>query len=127
VSKRNERWIPTDHACRECGGRVVQITNSGPTGGGNPVWRCADCGIGSAAMGPNCICWCGFQHRGQAGPAYRCVHVDRRANDPIIAEALLREGYLAIDPRRRPKNEIAVIPERTIDLVRLRTTERATP
>ena len=106
---KSERWVPLDHACRECGGRIVEVTNAGPTGGGNPVFKCADCGFGSSGMGPSCICWCGMQHRGQSDPQYTCINVNRAKTDPVIEAALMRSGYLSENPRHRPKNQIAII------------------
>jgi hypothetical protein len=111
MNRRREIWHPTDHACRECGGRVVMVSGHGPTGGGNPVFQCADCGIASADMGPQCICWCGFSHKGQAGTVYVCVAVERARGDPAVELALMRAGYLSENPRRRPKCEIAVVTE----------------
>lgn len=53
------RYVLTNHLCRHCGtGRVLQQTNSGITGGGNPVFCCASCGASAAAIGPSAICWC---------------------------------------------------------------------
>ena len=37
-------WTLTDHLCRHCGGRILQSASGvGPTAGGNPLYRCADC------------------------------------------------------------------------------------
>lgn len=50
------------------------VSGFGPTGGGNPVFRCADCANGGAAMGCQQFCWCGFQMRGNPHlTAYVCV------------------------------------------------------
>lgn len=71
---KKARYVITDHMCRECGGRVLQqVAGGGPSGGGNPLYRCADCGIAACGMGPQVICWCGFKHRLQADKPYRCV------------------------------------------------------
>jgi hypothetical protein len=118
MARRHETWSPTDHACRECGGRVVMVHGHGPTGGGNPIWRCADCGIALADMGPECICWCGFSHKGQADTPYRCVRVDLGDKEPAIDLALGRSGYGTKSSRRRPKCEIAVIHQDAIDWAR---------
>lgn len=59
-------WVLEDHLCKKCGGRILRcISGGGPTGGGNPIFKCADCGIEMSDMGPGCLCWCGFSHRGQ--------------------------------------------------------------
>lgn len=107
---KQERWMPTDHACRECGGRVVQVTNAGPTGGGNPVYRCADCGNSSSGMSTDCICWCGFAHKGQNENPHRCVNVETARKDPVFKLALQQAGYLnETHPERGAKFEVCVI------------------
>lgn len=70
---RRKTWELTDHVCRVCGGRILLcVSGQGPTGGGNPIWRCADCGVACASIGPASICWCGFTHRGQDQSVYCC-------------------------------------------------------
>jgi hypothetical protein len=118
MPRKDERWAPTDHACRECGGRVVMVTNSGPTGGGNPIFRCADCGIGSAAMDASCICWCGFRHKGQAEPTYRCVRTESEKGDEVMKAVLVQAGYRG--PNGRVKVEIGVVSEHMIQVIRER-------
>ena len=115
MRKKPEHWQPTDHACRECGGRVVRVLDHGPTGGGNPLWRCADCNRASAAMGPECICWCGFRCRGQAEGDFLCVHTDRAKDDPVIRLALMRCGFLPDDPRHTPRVQIAMVSRSAIE------------
>lgn len=67
-------WAIEDHLCASCGGRVLRCAQGGGiTPGGNPIYKCADCGKGGASLGPGAICWCGFHHRSQAAGAYRCV------------------------------------------------------
>lgn len=57
-------WQLTDHLCAGCGGRILKsVSGAGMTPGGNPVWKCADCGKATAAMGPDVMCWCGFHHK----------------------------------------------------------------
>lgn len=68
-----KRFILTNHICRNCGGRILQQTNSGPTGGGNPIYMCADCEQTSCGISPNGICWCGFKMRGQSIEPYMCL------------------------------------------------------
>lgn len=65
-------FILTDHMCRHCGGRILQQANSGPTGGGNPIFRCADYGKAGASMSPGNLCWCGFHFKGQVERPYLC-------------------------------------------------------
>lgn len=65
ASKESRRtWVIEDHLCRGCGGRILRcVTGNGMTGGGNPIFKCADCGKQAAAMGADALCWCGFSHR----------------------------------------------------------------
>ena len=57
-------WYLEDHLCRVCGARILRgASGFGPTGGGNPVFKCAGCGASTSAMGPEGLCWCGFSHR----------------------------------------------------------------
>lgn len=78
----------TDHICRFCGtGRVLQQTNSGPTGGGNPVYRCSQCEKASASIGPNAICYCNFEIvRGSEDP--RLIYETQCVRNDV------NEGYL---------------------------------
>ncbi len=74
MSKKEIHWVLESHLCRACGGRVLRaVANVGPTGGGNPLFRCADCGRGGAAMGADALCWCGFHFKGSAETPYRCA------------------------------------------------------
>lgn len=82
----------TDHACRVCGGRVLQWTNCGPTGGGNPMFMCADCEAASSGFGPGVICWCGFTYRGQMDEPYQCSRMDAGDDNPSIRQALAMNG-----------------------------------
>lgn len=69
------RYILADHICRHCsGGRILMgVANVSPTSGGNPYFRCSDCGKGSAAMDASPLCWCGFSYRGSTEHPYRCA------------------------------------------------------
>jgi hypothetical protein len=58
---KEPRYRITEHVCRSCGlGRILEQTNSGPTGGGNSVYRCATCDVSGAAIGPSVFCYCGW-------------------------------------------------------------------
>lgn len=71
---KKQTFSITDHMCRKCGGRVLQIASGGrPSGGGNPLFRCADCGNSSCGMSPKVICWCGFKYKGQNIEPYQCT------------------------------------------------------
>lgn len=89
MSRKTVRALLLDHLCRECGGRVVQVLNHGPTGGGNPIYICSLCERGSASMGPEVICWCGFHFRGQEAfeGHYRCLPFSILKERPELLEA----------------------------------------
>jgi len=58
---RQQTWAIEDHLCRYCGGRILRcVKGNGPTGGGNPLYRCASCGRTAAATGPESLCFCGL-------------------------------------------------------------------
>lgn len=67
------RYIPTEHLCCTCGvGRIMQQVNGGPSGGGNPTWRCMTCMKGSAAISPKGLCYCGYKRYSEEDNEYRC-------------------------------------------------------
>lgn len=67
-------WWLENHLCRNCGGRILRcVSGNGVTPGGNPVYKCADCGAEGAQMSPRGLCWCGFEHKGQKMRPYLCV------------------------------------------------------
>jgi len=67
-------WKLEDHVCRSCGGRILKsVSGAGMTPGGNPIYRCADCGRGGSFFGENEICWCGFSYRQQNLNPYKCL------------------------------------------------------
>lgn len=69
VNKRMARFVMTDHICRDCQGRImIQTSAGGPTGGGNPIYRCSGCENGGAMIGPEVLCWCGQRPYG----VFRC-------------------------------------------------------
>jgi hypothetical protein len=91
-------WKIEDHRCHVCGGRILRCVNGcGPTPGGNPIYRCADCGLSKAGNSPSVICWCGFEHRGQRNNAYRCVPYSILSDRPELLEHFLACGC---DPKR---------------------------
>lgn len=57
------------------------------TPGGNPVFKCADCGKANASMGPETLCWCGYSHRGQNATAYICQPFTVLKERPQMLEA----------------------------------------
>lgn len=104
-------WTIEDHICRHCGGRVLKSASGvGATGGGNPVFRCADCGKGGASMGPTVVCWCGFEFRRNSFDTnpYRCERLDMAKDDPVLTEAFLSHGF---DPKK-PRCEVGIISDK---------------
>lgn len=107
---RNRKWVLEDHLCRDCGGRVLRcVAGGGMTPGGNPIFRCADCGKSAAAMGPGAICWCGFQHRRQNLHGYRCVPYSILKERPELERAFRACGC---DPERG--GDVGIVLERDL-------------
>lgn len=88
---RKITWALEDHLCRACGGRVLRsVSGVGPTPGGNPIYRCADCGASTSSMGAESICWCGFHHRmNHNATAYMCVPFSEIEARPESKQALI--------------------------------------
>jgi len=69
---KTNHYILTLHWCRFCGiGRILQRTNSGPSGGGNPTYCCTHCEQRCSGMGPEAICYCGWDE-GHNTVEYAC-------------------------------------------------------
>ena len=92
-------WALTDHLCKVCGGRVLRcVSVCGPTGGGNTIWKCADCGRSAAAIGPEVLCWCGFSHKhNHNATAYVCQPFTILETNPGLLKAFRACGC---DPSR---------------------------
>lgn len=102
-------WALEDHVCRGCGGRILRcVTGNGMTPGGNPVYKCADCGKSTAAMGPEVLCWCGFTHRGQGLTGYRCLPFTVLKDRPGLIHAFRACGC---EPGR---TEVGIVLERDL-------------
>lgn len=103
-----EIWSIEDHSCRTCGGRILH-REGGPdiaTGGGNPIFRCADCGARSSDTGPHCLCWCGFSHRGNDFTnAYQCLPFTILEEHPEYRNAFLACGC---DPNNK-KTQVGIV------------------
>ena len=96
--KQKRTWALEDHLCAGCGGRILRcVTGGGITGGGNPIWKCANCGKEAADLGPQCLCWCGFNHRGNNNNGYMCQPFSAIEHYPAMREAFLACGC---DPSR---------------------------
>ena len=100
-------WALEDHLCRSCGGRILRsVKGAGITPGGNPVFKCADCGKSVAASGPEALCWCGFSHRSNHHiTAYRCLPFSLIESRP---ELELMFKACGCDPKR---GEVGIVLE----------------
>lgn len=88
-----QTWIIEDHICRHCGGRILRcVSGSGFTGGGNPIYKCADCGISASSMSPEPLCWCGFSFRNQNLKEYICMPFSVLKEKPYLLNAFLSCG-----------------------------------
>jgi hypothetical protein len=66
-----DRYVLTSHWCRHCGvGRILMVTNSGPTGGGNPIFHCTHCDKTASNLGCESLCYCGWNQ--DNGMEYMC-------------------------------------------------------
>lgn len=105
--KTAQHWALEDHLCRSCGGRILRcVKGFGPTPGGNPVWKCADCGKSTSAMGADCLCWCGLSHKHNNATAYRCASFDVLKTIPQLDSAFRACGC---DPKH---GEVGIMLER---------------
>ena len=87
------KWKILDHLCKECGGRILQcVAGGGPTGGGNPIFKCAQCPAITSSMGPSALCWCGFEMRGQRTHAYVCLPFSIIKENPAYKNMFSRCG-----------------------------------
>lgn len=102
-------WELSDHLCKWCGGRVLRCVGGAPiSGGGNPTWKCADCGKSAAAMGPDVLCWCGYSHKhNHNATAYVCQPFSVLAEKPALLDAFKACGC---DPARG--GEVGIMLER---------------
>ncbi len=109
MTNKEMTWALTDHLCKGCGGRVLRcVSGGGMSPGGNPFWKCADCGKSAAAMGPEVLCWCGFSHRhNHNATAYVCQPFSVLKERPELLEAFQACGC---DPKRG--GEVGVMLER---------------
>lgn len=90
---RETTYKLTDHMCRDCGGRILtQATPDTITGGGNPIWRCSNCGAKTASMNAYPLCWCGAHWRGGESMNFSCIVIADAQDNPALREALAQCG-----------------------------------
>jgi hypothetical protein len=103
--KKQPTYMLTDHACRNCGGRILL----GPRGGAGGAmvgenYICADCEqthFGNVSG----LCWCGFGQRHQQPGAYLCMRLDRAIAEPWLGDAM---GHSGVDPDSK-KIKVAMV------------------
>lgn len=107
-------WVLEDHLCNDCGGRILRsVSGVGATPGGNPVFKCADCGKATSGMSANVLCWCGYSMRLNHGrTAYRCLPFSVLKEHPEWRQAFLACGC---DPTR---GEVGIVLEDSIQRLR---------
>lgn len=106
---RERTWTLEDHLCASCGGRILRCaTNTGMTPGGNPLFKCADCGKSASGSNAGALCWCGVSHRGQTATPYRCLPFSILESRPELERAFRGCGC---DPAR---GEIGIVLERDL-------------
>ena len=94
------KYTLEDHICRKCGGRVLkQVSGGGPTPGGNPIFKCADCGVTSSGLDASVICWCGFTHRNNIDNPFMCLPF----SEPNVEDLFKSCGY------DLPKGEVGIV------------------
>lgn len=62
------------------------------TPGGNPVYKCACCGVRTSAMQPDALCWCGYGHRANRPGSYMCLPFSVLKTEPELEQAFLACG-----------------------------------
>lgn len=124
----NQRtWEVVDHICRICSGRILKCaTNQGMSPGGNPLWRCADCGHSTWGIGVDCICWCGFTMRSQDHQVYMCLPLSLGHGDKDIARLFGECGFDVQNPSRRSGEVGVVLLERYRELMQRKENEKDT-
>ena len=110
MGAKDRTWEIENHVCRSCGGRILRcVTNTGMTPGGNPLFKCADCGKTAAGMTAEVLCWCGFSHRNNANDTpYMCRPFSILEEKPELRAAFLACGC---DPTR---GEVGILLERDL-------------
>ena len=86
-------WQVVDHACRICGGRILQ-NHGEQTVNGLPLYQCADCGESATGKTPSDLCWCGFHMRGEEERSgfFMCLPYSILHDKPFLRAAFLQAG-----------------------------------
>lgn len=107
--RSNITWKLEDHLCMSCGGRILRsVSGAGMTPGGNPIFKCSDCGKTSCGLG-NTLCWCNFtnKHNRDSFP-YQCLSYSVLEDKPQYLRAFRNCGC---DPERGGEVGIVLVSE----------------
>jgi hypothetical protein len=94
------RWIVTDHVCRLCLGRVLELDS----GTGETGVRCAECGEEGPAW--RALCCCGQKLNTGADAKLRCVLNAARSlelPEQVLVEYAESAPVATAPPRPKPK------------------------
>jgi len=81
----SDAWTIENHACRECGGRLL----SRPTKSKTRVVQCSGCGISGASL--RALCFCGTKLHTGKDAGLRC-RMDRQHTPGIGPEVVCVQG-----------------------------------
>lgn len=90
MSKAVVHWEITPHVCMACFGRVLQRALPA-SGGGERMFRCADCGVEGSGATPAVICTCGFRVKGRATMGLKCAQNTQKTPE-FPAEIIARQA-----------------------------------
>jgi hypothetical protein len=93
VADPGATWRITDHACRQCFGRVLSRATADAT-----VYRCSNCGLQLTSTRPESICACGTTLRTGKNAGLRCL-VNTSPTPECPAEIIVEE---VAGPPKRP-------------------------
>jgi len=78
------------------------VAHVGPTGGGNPLWMCADCERGGAAMDSSHLCGCGMHFKHAEPGAFMCLRLpDDIPENAWVIDVFAHCGYDARAQNRK--------------------------
>ena len=101
MKDKSKNWQLTDHICRECQGRIL-VASGGATGGGGPLWMCADCERAGAAMSPDHLCGCGMYFKNSEPGKWMCLRFpDFRSDQAWLVDVFAHCGYDVLSVNRR--------------------------
>lgn len=87
-------YVLTDHICKDCAGRILKQKTPGVSPGGNPIFRCADCGIEGSSPDSKSICWCGNFLKGQERKqTYKCLPLTLADTIPGLSQLFAANGF----------------------------------